>query len=45
MKYERKFIKDSSVAYTFELIAVLGLWLFACSVEKIPGFRNVMDFI
>ena len=45
MKFERNFSTESLLVIGIDVLLVIGLWLFACGVEKIPGYRNSMDFI
>ena len=45
MRTEREFLKVSIIETTVDIIAVIGLWLIICGVEKLPGFKKTMNFV
>jgi hypothetical protein len=45
MVIDRNELDRNSIFDALHFFAVIGLWMVACSVDKIPGYRNSMDFI
>ena len=45
MSFEMNMTNESSFEAIINILTVIGLWFLICGVDKIPRFRNSMDFV
>ena len=45
MGFKMKMTNESSFEVIINIITVIGLWVIVCGVDKIPRYKNLMDFV